>query len=226
MKRTTRFLTTSAVILTLAAPAFAQSGAQSGTDTQTDELMTAPEISSGMDTTAKDGTSMNGTSSAYDTEAAADEPALKGTTTETTAMDATLPSEPILTAQTPDQMVSDDLIGMDVRNQEDESIGTIDALVIDGQNRVVAGIVSVGGFLGIGAKEVAVNWQQFRFLPEEEIAAVSLSREQLENAPAFRESDEKQAMLKVEESFDSVKESLGMTDDEPETPVEDTATTD
>ena len=120
-------------------------------------------------------------------------PAATGTDTigETTADAAMgLPTEPILTQLEPGQMTSNEVIGMDVRNFEDESIGSINYLVIDEQNRVIAGVVSVGGFLGIGAKDVAVNWQEFSFNPEEKVAAVTLTREALEDAPSFQDRDD------------------------------------
>lgn len=118
-------------------------------------------------------------------------PAATDTIGETTADAAMgLPTEPILTQLEPGQMTSEEVIGMDVRNFEDESIGSINYLVIDEQNRVIAGVVSVGGFLGIGAKNVAVNWQEFSFNPEEGVAAVTLTREALQDAPAFRDRDD------------------------------------
>ena len=170
---------------------------------------------------------MTGTGTSMDSDA----PTLKNTLTDKpvdplkktrSAAADDLPTEPILTAQKASQMVSDEIIGMDVRNPENESIGTIDALVVDKRNRVVAGIVSVGGFLGIGAKEVAVNWKQFRFQPEEEVAMVTLSRAQLEEAPAFRETDEVQAQLEMENQRREVKKQQDRLEDQAESPVDET----
>jgi|FEC22Drversion2_1045045.scaffolds.fasta_scaffold00279_4 hypothetical protein len=101
-----------------------------------------------------------------------------------------LPTQPILSQLEPGQITSSEVIGMEVRNSADESVGSIDDLVIDEQNRVIAGVVSVGGFLGIGAKNVAVNWREFSFDPDERIASVTLTREALEDAPAFRDREE------------------------------------
>jgi sporulation protein YlmC with PRC-barrel domain len=85
------------------------------------------------------------------------------------------------------QMTSDQIIGMDVRNEQNENIGTIDALVFDDKNQIVAGVVSVGGFLGMGAKSVAVEWDRFEFRQAENemVAVVSATKEQLEAAPAY-----------------------------------------
>lgn len=197
-KKPIRFLTTSAIVLALATPAFAQSA----TD-QTEQPPAAMEEGTEHLQAPESDTGMTGSGTTMD----ADAPTLKNTLTDKpvdplkktrSAAADDLPAEPILTAQTPGQMVSDEIIGMDVRNPENESIGTIDALVVDKRNRVVAGIVSVGGFLGIGAKEVAVNWKQFKFQPDEEVAMVKLSRVQLEEAPAFRETDEVQAQLEID----------------------------
>jgi PRC-barrel domain len=199
--RPIRFLAGSALALALAAPAFAQSSSdQMSSSDQTQQPPAAVE-QSGNGTQAP----AAGSGSAFDSNA----PALKSTmddkpaaTDPLKAADAAadgLPTDPILTTQKVGQTVSDDIIGMDVRNPEDEKIGTIDALVIDKRNRVVAGIVSVGGFLGIGAKDVAVNWKEFTFQPEEKVAMVSLSRQQLENAPEFRDREDVAAQVKTHE---------------------------
>jgi PRC-barrel domain len=219
-----RFLTTSAIVLALAAPAFAQSDTgqaeqpPAAMEQGTDQLQ-APESYQSENGTTGTGTTME-----------SDAPTLKNTLTDKpvdplkktrSAAADDLPTEPILTEQKPSQMVSDEIIGMDVRNPENESIGTIDALVVDKRNRVVAGIVSVGGFLGIGAKEVAVNWKQFKFQPEEDVAVVSLSRVQLEEAPAFRETDEVQAQLEMENQRREVKKQQDRFEDQAEPPVDE-----
>ncbi|MCT8971209.1 PRC-barrel domain-containing protein [Microbaculum marinisediminis] len=234
--RPIRFLAGSALALALAAPAFAQSGTQSDTSQTTEppaaveqngDTMQAPG-NGGIESGAEGGMSMD-----------SDAPTLKNTLTDemtappgqddpTAAARAPagapvgadgLPAGPILTAQKTGQVASDTFIGMDVRNPEDESIGTLDALVIDRRNRVVAGIVSVGGFLGIGAKDVAVNWREFDFQPEQEVAVVMLSREQLENAPAFRDRGDLQARLRAIGNGDSETRTDRL-NAEPGTPVD------
>lgn len=53
----------------------------------------------------------------------------------------------------------DHLIGSDVRNRsDDENIGTVDDILIGQDGRPLAAVISVGGFLGIGEKDVAVDW--------------------------------------------------------------------
>ena len=58
--------------------------------------------------------------------------------------------------QTTDRLASR-LIGSDIHNNADASIGSISDIVFDENNKVRAFVVSVGGFLGVGNKYVAVD---------------------------------------------------------------------
>ena len=67
----------------------------------------------------------------------------------------------------------------------DTAIGQIeDVLVSRDQSTVTAVILSVGGFLGIGDKLVAVPVKQIRVGPEAKFIT-DLTKEQLADAPAF-----------------------------------------
>ena len=116
------------------------------------------------------------------------------TTTEETGM-----TDRFFTAQDDKQTVSYEVIGASVHNQEGEAIGKIDGLLFDENDRIIAGIVSVGGFLGIGAKNVAVNWDEFQFQPENEVVIASLSREQLEAAPTFTDRQQLKVQAEIEQ---------------------------
>jgi hypothetical protein len=131
--------------------------------------------------------------------AAEKSPAAGSDTSDRATQGAGMPSGQFLTSQDDKQMVSYEVIGASVQNPQEESIGTIDALLFNVDDRIVAGIVSVGGFLGIGAKNVAVNWSEFQFQPENKIAIVKLSREQLEAAPAFEDRQQQQAQAELEQ---------------------------
>jgi len=50
------------------------------------------------------------------------------------------------------------LIGSSVNNDKNEKVGTIDDIII-GRDRVLFAVLQVGGFLGIGARMVAVPYQ-------------------------------------------------------------------
>lgn len=54
------------------------------------------------------------------------------------------------------------IIGSAVQNEGGERIGSIDDLILSRDDKVIMAIVSVGGFLGLGSKLVAVPWSQLR----------------------------------------------------------------
>lgn len=61
-----------------------------------------------------------------------------------------------LTQQSQDQVSANTYIGQSVYNGGNESIGKVNDLIMQKQGGIVAAVVGVGGFLGIGAKNVAV----------------------------------------------------------------------
>lgn len=54
------------------------------------------------------------------------------------------------------QISANNLIGQSVYAAGDESIGSVNDLIIEEKGGIVAAVIGVGGFLGIGAKDVAV----------------------------------------------------------------------
>lgn len=54
------------------------------------------------------------------------------------------------------------LVGTTVYNEQDEKIGTIDDLIVAPDRSVSYAVVSVGGFLGIGKRLVAIPVEQIR----------------------------------------------------------------
>ncbi len=84
-------------------------------------------------------------------------------------------------------LANQEVIGKEVVNIADEKLGAIADLVMDKDKKLVGVILSVGGFLGIGDKWVAVPVDQIDFptdgKPARLLAAVTT--EQLKNAPDF-----------------------------------------
>ncbi|MGE3147016.1 MAG: PRC-barrel domain-containing protein, partial [Pseudorhodoplanes sp.] len=72
----------------------------------------------------------------------------------TTSMPA---SGQFVNTQKPDQMLSSKFIGTDVVGSNDEKIGDVSDVLFDKDGKIHAYIVGVGGFLGIGAKGVAIS---------------------------------------------------------------------
>jgi sporulation protein YlmC with PRC-barrel domain len=56
--------------------------------------------------------------------------------------------------------------GLSVYNDSNESIGSINDLLMDKSGSVKAAVISVGGFLGVGARLVAVPYDKIKFVNE------------------------------------------------------------
>ncbi len=74
-----------------------------------------------------------------------------------------------------------------------EHIGDVNNLVIGESGEVAAVIIGVGGFLGIGEKNVAVNYAELEWVTAEdgsERFVLATTKEALETAPNFETTDE------------------------------------
>ncbi|SEQ11800.1 PRC-barrel domain-containing protein [Devosia sp. YR412] len=86
------------------------------------------------------------------------------------------------------ELTADDLRGIGVYGINDEQIGTIGDIVTNADGSFDAVIVDVGGFLGLGAKPVAVGFDNLSFSSDtfgNRYLFINASREQLETQPAF-----------------------------------------
>ena len=54
------------------------------------------------------------------------------------------------------------VIGAAVYNDQNQQVGTVDDLILNQQNQVVLAVVSVGGFLGVGGKLIALPYENLK----------------------------------------------------------------
>lgn len=81
-----------------------------------------------------------------------------------------------------------ELIGMGVYGRNDQPIGTINSLVETPEDDIDAIVVDVGGFLGLGAKPVAVAYEDLTFATDSSGARylyLNTTREALEAQPMY-----------------------------------------
>lgn len=80
------------------------------------------------------------------------------------------------------------IIGTAVVNDKDESIGKVDDILIGPNDKATMAVISVGGFLGIGAKLVAVPFDQLQPAANDKksLTLPNASKEQLQSMPAFK----------------------------------------
>jgi sporulation protein YlmC with PRC-barrel domain len=79
-------------------------------------------------------------------------------------------------------------IGSSVYTTTNENIGDINDLIFDDKGMIQAVIIGVGGFLGMGEKDVALPLDKITVTRDENNAiklTVQATREELERAPAF-----------------------------------------
>jgi sporulation protein YlmC with PRC-barrel domain len=104
-----------------------------------------------------------------------------------------------------------DVIGATIIDSTNENIGSISDLVIDPKTSHVAyAILSHGGFLGIGAQQVAIPWQLIQARPDlDRTYQVNMTQDRLEQAPSFE--DDQWPILATPGWFDSTDKFFGTT---------------
>ncbi|MCI5075737.1 PRC-barrel domain-containing protein [Oricola sp.] len=95
------------------------------------------------------------------------------------------------------QFRSTELVGHTVVNAQDETLGDINDLVISSEGELEGVIIGVGGFLGLGEKDVGIRYEALTVTENVEAGDITLTldmtREQLENAPEFVTVEEQAA---------------------------------
>jgi hypothetical protein len=95
-----------------------------------------------------------------------------------------------VTEQKPDQMLASKFKGTNIIGPNDEKVGDVSDVLFEKDGRVVAYIVGVGGFLGIGAKDVALSPTSFQVVPANDRESMklklSMTKDELKNAAEFK----------------------------------------
>ena len=86
----------------------------------------------------------------------------------------------------PEVMDAATLISDKVVNAAGESLGEIEAIMLDvTSGRIAYAVLSFGGFLGMGSKLFAIPWNALTLDAKEERFVLNVSKEKLENAEGF-----------------------------------------
>ena len=113
--------------------------------------------------------------------------------------------------------VADSYIGEAVLNRSDETVGDINDLILNENGQVSAAIIGVGGFLGMGEKNVAVRFDAIEMQKSPDTDKIRLvidaTQEQLAEAPAYvtiamKRVDEQMA---AQQALDEQTGSIGTT---------------
>lgn len=94
-----------------------------------------------------------------------------------------------MNSQRSDQFLASKFKGTDVIGADDQKIGDVSDILFDKDGKIEAYVVSVGGFLGMGAKDVALAPSAFAVMPGDNGAAdklkLSMTQDQLKQAENF-----------------------------------------
>jgi putative membrane protein len=88
------------------------------------------------------------------------------------------------------EMTANDLIGQKVVNKNGDKVGKIEDIVLNSSDKAVLAIISVGGFLGIGDRLVAVPFDQLQLDKDKAILMSSATEEQLKTMPEYKKDQE------------------------------------
>jgi hypothetical protein len=82
---------------------------------------------------------------------------------------------------------ADTLLGKPVESADGEDMGRIVDVIVDRAGTTRAAIIDFGGFLGVGSRQIAVDWRVLHFAKENMNRVVAeLSRDQLRVAPVYK----------------------------------------
>ena len=88
-----------------------------------------------------------------------------------------------------DQWLFSKFKGTDVIGTDDKKIGDVSDVLFDKDKKILAYIVGVGGFLGIGQKDVAIDPASFQTVPGKDQndfkLRLAMTKDELKAAPAF-----------------------------------------
>ena len=117
-----------------------------------------------------------------------------------------------INSQNAEQWLSSGFIGTDVVGADDAKIGDVADILFDKDGKVIAYVVGVGGFLGIGAKNVALAPSAFQVVPassgttgtaagapprsDDFKLKLSMTKDQLQQAAAFKSKRDKEAKMR------------------------------
>ena len=85
--------------------------------------------------------------------------------------------------------VATGILGRGVSGPDGKDVGRIVDVLVDEQGQPRAGVVDVGGFLGIGNRRIAVVWRALHFVPEASGSGritLDMTMNQIKATPEFK----------------------------------------
>lgn len=99
------------------------------------------------------------------------------------------PSDAVVPQQDSAEMLGDWLLSTSVTSPDGETIGSIKDFTITEDGQITAVILGVGGFLGIGEKDIAVDYSQLDIQYDGNAIQLAMTREEADAAPEYQYRD-------------------------------------
>ena len=174
------------LMLGVALSALLASGAMAETSSPAPKSNPPTATKSAPPAAAKASPSTNGSASSSD--AAKSNPSADKSAAAKPGMNAGKPN--FVMSQKPDQFLASNFKGTDVMGSGNKKIGDVSDILFDKDGKIEAYVISIGGFLGMGAKEVALPPSAFQVEQgkkgESPKLRLSMTQKQLKEAQNFK----------------------------------------
>jgi hypothetical protein len=86
------------------------------------------------------------------------------------------------------QGVATSVLGRKVRDPAGADMGPVVDVLVDRRGSPLAAVIDFGGFLGVGSRKIAIDWQLLQFNPNEPDAPIllALDRAEVQAAPEYK----------------------------------------
>jgi hypothetical protein len=116
--------------------------------------------------------------------AAGEDPAAPSTGANENQQPGNLPTSPSATIL--DSREGRGILGSAVRSATNEDMGRVVDVIVDRAGTARAAVIDFGGFLGVGSRKIAVDWNAMRFAGSNGVS-IDLTRDQVRTAPQYQE---------------------------------------
>jgi len=102
-------------------------------------------------------------------------------------------SQPVVTsppaAMIFDRQEAQGVLGREVRSAADENMGRIIDVIVDRAGSIRAAVIDFGGFLGVGSRKIAVDWNALHFtaVDGKDRITVGFTKDQVKAAPEYQD---------------------------------------
>lgn len=111
-------------------------------------------------------------------------------TTESPGDQSAMPAAPEVAKIVLDEQDVMSVLGLRVRSSAGEDMGRIVNVIVDRTGQVRAAVIDFGGFLGVGNRKIAIDWNALHFVVaanKDDRITLDLTRDQVKAAPEFKD---------------------------------------